>query len=107
MEDIGLQPAAVCRMSDCGNIDLNIVPSDNLLLDCSVQNSSMIGANALATTTEGHVPVNQTAWKKRNTRSEGADSRLAIPGKASALQLAFMKFADNINGHILNPTIGT
>jgi len=43
----------------------------------------------------------------RNTRSEGADSRLAIPGKASALQLAFMKFADNINGHILNPTIGT
>ena len=54
-----------CRMSDCGNIDLNIIPSDNLLLDCSVQNSSMIGANALATTTEGHVPVNQTAWKKR------------------------------------------
>jgi len=47
-----------CRMSDCGNIDLNIFPSDNLLLDCSVQNSSMIGANALATTTEGQVPVN-------------------------------------------------
>ena len=54
-----------CRMSNCGNIDLNIIPSDNLLLDCSVQNSSMIGANALATTTEGQVPVNQTTWKKR------------------------------------------
>ena len=54
-----------CRMSDCGNIDLNIIPSDNLLLDCSVQNSSMIGANAIATTAEGHVPATQTPWKKR------------------------------------------
>lgn len=43
----------------------------------------------------------------RNTATNRPDHREHIPGRASALQQALMKFADRTTYYIINPAIGT
>jgi len=43
----------------------------------------------------------------RNTATNRPDHREHIPGRASALQQALMKFADRTTYYIINPAVGT